>query len=456
MLKPLDRCQGDSTAFQFCARRLRAFIAPDRIWPTTCLISRVSRQSLLILCAVGILLLTGCEPYIAQFMTQGDLPFDTSRTVSWTKDGKAILFTYRQNIFVVDSEGRAVSKWLPEDAPIGEESFVESAIGVDLSPDENPVTGRIAYTTFRHADGDASDSYEIVSANFDRSGYRRLTESKGLDLKPAWSPDGSQIAFTSNRVGMLRLDGKRLFGRFDNNTYVMHADGSDLRPVAPSVFVGQNGPVWAPDGTRVAIRAWDGDLHTVMPNGGRMVHLGKAQGPPAWSPSGHRIAFVGKTLTPDGQEQETIFIADPDGYDESWWPLPPRPVRSLSGSCGSMELENLTWSLDGTFLMFTGFFEIKWTPGAAGRCFNDEKRTVYARVWYRIRPNGSGGEVLFRARPRPVAWSLDMGNLAYLHDQRGGVEVDEPIVSVMSADGSAERVLVKMGPHGEPVVNIPE
>ena len=45
-----------------------------------------------------------------------------------------------------------------------------------------------------------SKHYEIATANLDGSGYRRLTDANGSDILPAWSPDGSRIAFVSNRI----------------------------------------------------------------------------------------------------------------------------------------------------------------------------------------------------------------------------------------------------------------
>ena len=58
--------------------------------------------------------------------------------------------------------------------------------------------------------------------NADGSDLDRSTRSPGLDVRPAWSPDGTRIAFTSNRDGNYEI-------------YVMNADGSDLaqRDVAP-------------------------------------------------------------------------------------------------------------------------------------------------------------------------------------------------------------------------------
>jgi TolB protein len=55
---------------------------------------------------------------------------------------------------------------------------------------------------------------------------------------PAWSPDGKQVAFTTNRDGNYEI-------------YVMNADGSDPRNLTR--HRGQdNFPAWSPDGKRVA------------------------------------------------------------------------------------------------------------------------------------------------------------------------------------------------------------
>jgi Tol biopolymer transport system component len=56
---------------------------------------------------------------------------------------------------------------------------------------------------------------EIYTMNVDGSGIARLTNNAGLDLEPAWSPDGRRIAFRSERDGNFEI-------------YVMNADGSGL------------------------------------------------------------------------------------------------------------------------------------------------------------------------------------------------------------------------------------
>jgi Tol biopolymer transport system component len=69
------------------------------------------------------------------------------------------------------------------------------------------------------------------------SGLQRLTQIPALDTSPAWSPDGTLIAFTSDR---------------DDNSeiYLMAADGSQLRRMTHSAALDSN-PSWSPDGQYV-------------------------------------------------------------------------------------------------------------------------------------------------------------------------------------------------------------
>lgn len=78
--------------------------------------------------------------------------------------------------------------------------------------------------------GDAA----IYVVNADGSGLRKLTRSKGVNLKPAWSLDGKQIAFVNGTY-----DGDR------NTLWVMNTDGSRPRKLATGVEFGAS-PAWRP------------------------------------------------------------------------------------------------------------------------------------------------------------------------------------------------------------------
>ena len=143
---------------------------------------------------------------------------------------------HRASIRTVDSHGVELKEWIPADAP--------SSLGLfyvgDYAPD---VMGdKVVFTTLRHA-CDGSKGYEIATANLNGSGYERLTDADGSDILPAWSPDGSKIAFLSNRIVYVDPDGSIVThqkARDNFNAYVMDADGSNVRnrpPKCSSVLI---------------------------------------------------------------------------------------------------------------------------------------------------------------------------------------------------------------------------
>ena len=125
---------------------------------------------------------------------------------------------------------------------------------------------------------------QIFLVRSDGTGLVQLT-SDGVNSEPAWSPDGTRIAFVRYQGGA-------------NQIYVMNADGSNV--VRRTYGSWSDSPAWSPDGTRIAFSSLHG--------GGYRIHvmrvdedwwnpapLGFDRGyntHPAWSPDGSRIAFV--------------------------------------------------------------------------------------------------------------------------------------------------------------------
>src|SRR6185369_5563525 len=72
----------------------------------------------------------------------------------------------------------------------------------------------------------------------DGTDERNLTNHKEIDADPSWSPDGKQLAFTSNRTGQFRL-------------YVMNADGSEQRDLLGNDQLGSLFPAWSADGKQI-------------------------------------------------------------------------------------------------------------------------------------------------------------------------------------------------------------
>ena len=123
------------------------------------------------------------------------------------------------------------------------------------------------------------------------------------EQSPAWSPDGRQIAFSSNRDG-----------NFD--IYVMDSDGKNVRNLTKHGRRDHQIPTWSPDGRQIAFSSnrdgGDDDIY-VMDSDGKNVHRltkhKKEDILPAWSPGG-RIAFSSNR---DGNVE--IYVMEVDVMD---------------------------------------------------------------------------------------------------------------------------------------------
>jgi Tol biopolymer transport system component len=123
-----------------------------------------------------------------------------------------------------------------------------------------------------------------------------LTESRGFDRHPSYSPDGSRIAFIR-----------------DTNVWVMGADGSEQQRLTRGRAL-EGCPRWAPDGSTIVYDR-GGDLWTVdadAPDPERIARTRADEYCPSWSPDGSTIAFV---LEGPGRLRFDIALMAPDGSD---------------------------------------------------------------------------------------------------------------------------------------------
>jgi Tol biopolymer transport system component len=133
---------------------------------------------------------------------------------------------------------------------------------------------------------DFDPNIKIYEADLDGGNLKLLTDAPGYNAEGAYSPDGKQIVFTSNRDGNLEL-------------YIMNSDGSEVRKLtnAPGCYNG--GPFFSPDGQRVIFRAdrkkkdWL-QIHVINVDGTGDTQLTDTQGVnwgPYWHPDGQHIIY---------------------------------------------------------------------------------------------------------------------------------------------------------------------
>ena len=163
-------------------------------------------------------------------------------------------------------------------------------------PAWSPDGTRIAF--FSDRDDPAND--EIYVMNADGSDVRRLTNDPADDAMTTWSPDGTRLAFETNRAGSYDI-------------WVMNADGTDPRPLTDHP-ADDEWPAWSPDGTRIAFdsgRDGNREIYVMDADGSNVVRLTHHPGfdsAPAWSRDGSRIAF-----SSDRAGSTDLWIMNADG-----------------------------------------------------------------------------------------------------------------------------------------------
>ena len=121
--------------------------------------------------------------------------------------------------------------------------------------------------------------------NADGSGVHQVTDVDDVDAPSAWSPDGSRIAFASDRDG-------------DFEVFVMNADGTGEQQLTEDFSINL-WPSWSPDGTRIAFNSYrDGHLETFVMNadGSNRQQLTQCSHNPSgvgWSPDGTQLVYGG-------------------------------------------------------------------------------------------------------------------------------------------------------------------
>jgi tricorn protease len=217
------------------------------------------------------------------------------RWPSISDDGKTIVFEHDFGVSKLDVASKRVTPLRFDINAETEESLSEvrnfnsEVDDYDLAPNSRRIV--------------LSVHGEIFTAPVEEGDLRQITDSPSRDRNVTYSPDGKWLAYISDRSGREEL-------------YVSAVDGSGEPQKLTDVDALKASYSWSPDSTQIAYTSSDGKLRTIVVASRETKEITSSHygnvGQPAWSPDGKWLAYS----KPDASRTTDIYITPSAGGEE--------------------------------------------------------------------------------------------------------------------------------------------
>jgi dipeptidyl aminopeptidase/acylaminoacyl peptidase len=148
----------------------------------------------------------------------------------------------RTHVFVVDVDGPSS----------GNSAQLTSGPYYDHALAWNPNGSEVAFLSNHEQDPDADNNSDIFAVNM-RGDVRRITETKGCEYEPAWSPDGKWVTYTATKRDVTTIDSVAE----DAHVWVIEAKGGAGRELTAKQDRRARSPRWSNDSRAVYFLAGD-------------------------------------------------------------------------------------------------------------------------------------------------------------------------------------------------------
>ena len=303
----------------------------------------------------------------------------------------------------------------------------------------------------------SASNYDVFVYSLETGESRNITNSEAFDADPSFSPDGTQVAFTSGRDGNAEV-------------YTIRLDGSNLRRLTFDPKIDSH-PAFSPDGTQLLFNSdrenENTDVYLMNADGSNPIKVtnwdksNETAGPGSWSPDGTKIVFFSDRDVKDDLyiiSAETVrpklVFSDPN-YDVRGFSYSPDGKkiaygRELDDRSGELRIYDLEVKRS-TLLTKTELASTSpdWSPGHDLIAFYDRVAgNSEVRV---VKPDGSGLQNLTNdpSTDTSGSWSPDGKYLAFVTTRGESMQV--PQLYRMNADGGDPTAITpRKGWEGEP------